>query len=142
MIRRPPRSTRTDTLFPYTTLFRSLASDGDTRSAWQCACECASIGIEIAQEIELSPCPDRQSSDGVSGSFDITKDNGRAMQTTGLGISENHVVVPAFHPKQNRAKLRSEEHTSALQSLMRISYAVFCLKKKTTLTQQTITNVT
>src|SRR3546814_4094561 len=85
--------------------FASLASDGDTRSAWQCACECASIGIEIAQEIELSPCPDRQSSDGVSGSFDITKDNGRAMQTTGLGISENHVVVPAFHPKQNSAKL-------------------------------------
>src|SRR3546814_3277358 len=115
MIRRPPRSTRTDTLFPYTTLFRSLASDGDTRSAWQCACECASIGIEIAQEIELSPCPDRQSSDGVSGSFDITKDNGRAM--------------------------RSEEHTSELQSLMRISYAVFCLKKKT-YKQQKITNVT
>src|SRR3546814_17177472 len=63
--------------------FASLASDGDTRSAWQCACECASIGIEIAQEIELSPCPDRQSSAGVYGSFDITKDKDRKSVESG-----------------------------------------------------------
>src|SRR3546814_7137648 len=79
MIRRPPRSTRTDTLFPYTTLFRSLAGqvpalrrpDGVGRRPWRC-------------------------------------------------------------PAQSRRHIRSEEHTSELQSLMRISYAVFCLKKKKT----------
>src|SRR3546814_9866815 len=74
MIRRPPRSTRTDTLFPYTTLFRSLSS-------------------------------------------------------TLLDI----FVTPAIffkYGKRSMDKLRSEEHTSELQSLMRISYAVFCLKKK------------
>src|SRR3546814_3708399 len=80
MIRRPPRSTRTDTLFPYTTLFRSASIAATIRS-------CASSG---ATEI---PCRrTRLSTTGVSG--------------------------------------RSEEHTSELQSLMRISYAVFCLKKK------------
>src|SRR3546814_12074291 len=78
MIRRPPRSTRTDTLFPYTTLFRS---------------------------------PDRQhtAARGPSGS----------REGTGQG------ALRAVH------RTRSEEHTSELQSLMRISYAVFCLKKKT-----------
>src|SRR3546814_16160409 len=74
MIRRPPRSTRTDTLFPYTTLFRS----------W--------------------PCP-----------------------------SGGHPSPPRFFRRRRRphgSPCRSEEHTSELQSLMRISYAVFCLKKK------------
>src|SRR3546814_1509861 len=80
MIRRPPRSTRTDTLFPYTTLFRS-----DGRPA----------------------APARR-----RGIFDIGP--GMMMLVSG------HDQVPA----------RSEEHTSELQSLMRISYAVFCLKKK------------
>src|SRR3546814_18358538 len=77
MIRRPPRSTRTDTLFPYTTLFRSTGRPRD------------------AQAPILSPVCARQP------------------------------IV--------RARPRSEEHTSELQSLMRISYAVFCLKKKTDL---------
>src|SRR3546814_9317462 len=76
MIRRPPRSTRTDTLFPYTTLFRAPARDSLDRSA----------------------------------------------------------VVAAMPPTppiaECRTRRRSEEHTSELQSLMRISYAVFCLKKK------------
>src|SRR3546814_3428634 len=76
MIRRPPRSTRTDTLFPYTTLFRSIAvMCSPDRSPW------------------LSPRPESYSS--------------------------------------SQPTARSEEHTSELQSLMRISYAVFCLKKKT-----------
>src|SRR3546814_1808909 len=73
MIRRPPRSTRTDTLFPYTTLFRSVL------------CGCAAV---------QSACRRRHSHSGTGS--------------------------------------RSEEHTSELQSLMRISYAVFCLKKKRT----------
>src|SRR3546814_15872822 len=78
MIRRPPRSTRTDTLFPYTTLFRSY------------------VGLTLPEEC------------------------GGA----GLGIADAAVV-------KGQALRRSEEHTSELQSLMRISYAVFCLKKKT-----------
>src|SRR3546814_5371646 len=78
MIRRPPRSTRTDTLFPYTTLFRSIGVHPD--------------GVDV-DAVELL----RHLAEGD---------------------------VPAFAD-------RSEEHTSELQSLMRISYAVFCLKKKT-----------
>src|SRR3546814_4981127 len=83
MIRRPPRSTRTDTLFPYTTLFRS--------------------GIDV--ESRLEPFDDLAAA--VVG---------RADQEA-VGFVEDRGV-------------RSEEHTSELQSLMRISYAVFCLKKK------------
>src|SRR3546814_1126076 len=80
MIRRPPRSTRTDTLFPYTTLFRSRPS----RAAPSPACLCASR-------------PPRRST---------------------------------YRARARKSRARSEEHTSELQSLMRISYAVFCLKKK------------
>src|SRR3546814_988632 len=89
MIRRPPRSTRTDTLFPYTTLFRSPTADG----------------MHIEQLRALS------SRVQINGSGDW---NGTASN------SYSHM------------KIRSEEHTSELQSLMRISYAVFCLKKKNT----------
>src|SRR3546814_5766505 len=82
MIRRPPRSTRTDTLFPYTTLFRS---------------------------------PNDRTADSRSHKFKVSRV--RARKT-------NH------EPRRLRSTPRSEEHTSELQSLMRISYAVFCLKKK------------
>src|SRR3546814_975040 len=90
MIRRPPRSTRTDTLFPYTTLFRSLCQRG-------------------------------------------------LMAGRLLFLRAPYMIV--YTVKQNanglwRVSYRSEEHTSELQSLMRISYAVFCLKKKTTITIQ------
>src|SRR3546814_16593375 len=88
MIRRPPRSTRTDTRFPYTTLFRSL--DRIARA----------LRLAAAERAHLFTLADRH--DPAAG-------------TAGGGI------VP-----------RSEEHTSELQSLMRISYAVFCLKKKKT----------
>src|SRR3546814_4671065 len=86
MIRRPPRSTRTDTLFPYTTLFRSIESIAHGQT-------------EAARALDLS-----------------------ALRTF------NAIIVPQAIP---RIIPRSEEHTSELQSLMRISYAVFCLKKKT-----------
>src|SRR3546814_8209977 len=92
MIRRPPRSTRTDTLFPYTTLFRS--SHSRTQEA-----ECG-----VADQTTVSWLPRHSSEFLTSGAF-----------------------------------LRSEEHTSELQSLMRISYAVFCLKKKTKKTDVTHT---
>src|SRR3546814_1338987 len=86
MIRRPPRSTRTDTLFPYTTLFRSH------------------------------------------------------LERPGLPVvAELHGVIDGDHVRRGRGhqRCRSEEHTSELQSLMRISYAVFCLKKKNKTTNNT-----
>src|SRR3546814_6163267 len=91
MIRRPPRSTRTDTLFPYTTLFRSLARD-------------------LRRARRRAPAP----------------------------ASHQRCKRPDLRARVRRSsaadhrpgRSRSEEHTSELQSLMRISYAVFCLKKK------------
>src|SRR3546814_3583990 len=96
MIRRPPRSTRTDTLFPYTTLFRSRAA-GILRNP-------QAVGF-VAVEVE----PHRGSE----------RDEARI---------DRRRTLAAYRYAQ-RAQ-RSEEHTSELQSLMRISYAVFCLKKK------------
>src|SRR3546814_5147248 len=103
MIRRPPRSTRTDTLFPYTTRFRSHGAGRDRRWRSRGAAACAAVP-QLRQR--------------------------RAV------IDDR---TPAGHPRYGRpagaddqASGRSEEHTSELQSLMRISYAVFCLKKKTT----------
>src|SRR3546814_1043404 len=98
MIRRPPRSTRTDTLFPYTTLFRS---DHGRRAG----------GIDPGD-----PGPDRDCG-GRFGDPDREAGKGRALMEETLAIFIS-------------STLRSEEHTSELQSLMRISYAVFCLKKK------------
>src|SRR3546814_3671356 len=95
MIRRPPRSTRTDTLFPYTTLFRSA--------------EGAVAGH--ARRLDLRPGPGRAQPPDVD-------------PQVLPGGAEIMVAVP------KPEAVRSEEHTSELQSLMRISYAVFCLKKK------------
>src|SRR3546814_4246089 len=89
MIRRPPRSTRTDTLFPYTTLFRSQ-------------------GARTADTGDLPPLRPQRPPD----------------RDTEPGSAEARLLLPVG------ARQRSEEHTSELQSLMRISYAVFCLKKK------------
>src|SRR3546814_8044747 len=97
MIRRPPRSTRTDTLFPYTTLFRSSAM---------------SVGNPAIRRINFHPLR-RASILNRAEDCDIAQDSASA---AGGG--------------------RSEEHTSELQSLMRISYAVFCLKKKNHRTRQ------
>src|SRR3546814_16450193 len=98
MIRRPPRSTRTDTLFPYTTLFRSYGA-------------CYSGGARHMQSLTVEP---------GARSYPILIGDGLIRE-----IGE-HVAPLLKRP-------RSEEHTSELQSLMRISYAVFCLKKKKTL---------
>src|SRR3546814_6658576 len=99
MIRRPPRSTRTDTLFPYTTLFRSR-QQGQRRHAGAPTrvIERASRMERQRLEAEALRAPRRQ----------------HRLQVR----------------QRQRAVVRSEEHTSELQSLMRISYAVFCLKKK------------
>src|SRR3546814_1824346 len=112
MILRPPRSTRTDTLFPYTTLFRSgYYNKGE--------------GIRMALDIGAAPC-------GDFGSYHAEPIDPRsgmpepAVFTFPYGI----LVNKAGERFTDEAPGRSEEHTSELQSLMRISYAVFCLKKK------------
>src|SRR3546814_4985776 len=93
MIRRPPRSTRTDTLFPYTTLFRSLRGWIDARE----------LGTDLGRHPQ-----------------------GRAVEE----VEKKGQSAIRDAESGERVVTRSEEHTSELQSLMRISYAVFCLKKK------------
>src|SRR3546814_7686878 len=100
MIRRPPRSTRTDTLFPYTTLFRSHPSRAMTM-----------VGVTgtsgKTSTVQL-----------LAQALDLLGTRSGTIGTLGVGLYGEAVAT------------RSEEHTSELQSLMRISYAVFCLKKK------------
>src|SRR3546814_16867080 len=95
MIRRPPRSTRTDTLFPYTTLFRSVGADFLRHSLGHL-------------DQQASPVLDRAA-----------------------------IGVGAHVRRLAQELVRSEEHTSELQSLMRISYAVICLKKKSLIKKKT-----
>src|SRR3546814_9372382 len=105
MIRRPPRSTRTDTLFPYTTLFRSQRM----LPLWP-------------------PRQERATCDGPS-------------RRSRRGFRQELAAMPPLLPEAQGT--RSEEHTSELQSLMRISYAVFCLKKKNKIVQHIYTiNIT
>src|SRR3546814_7774667 len=125
MIRRPPRSTRTDTLFPYTTLFRSLDRGRQ-------------------EEFHISLRADHRA--------DVAAVEHRALETAGRGGREAALEVQQGGPHRrdgghlggrlaHRLQAQvvaleidgfesSEEHTSELQSLMRLSYAVFCLKKK------------
>src|SRR3546814_5693262 len=110
MIRQPPRSTRTDILFPYPTLFRSF----EARPA--IVSRRTKLGCEIA-----SPLGMRR---GVP-SFER-----KPMLWRHSKVSRSKVCAVIFHSFVKVRECRSEEHTSELQSLMRISYAVFCLKKK------------
>src|SRR3546814_6533915 len=103
MLRRPPRSTRTDTLCPYTTLFRSRAA-------------CTARGPVV------SPGP-------------ATRRSWMPVRSTIQASLVSSTSVRSWLVR----RLRSEEHTSELQSLMRISYAVFCLKKKKDTYTQTLT---
>src|SRR3546814_8077435 len=102
MIRRPPRSTRTDTLFPYTTLFRSTAGRPSPGGGAGGGTAGRSPPPRYRKSLESLPFP----------CADTARD-----------------PVPSDRSRHPRPG-RSEEHTSELQSLMRISYAVFCLKKK------------
>src|SRR3546814_4498385 len=96
MIRRPPRSTRTDTLFPYTTLFRSLHDIRERRAG------------ALQQRLEVR----------------------HGLPQLAVDAAGHELAVDDAHLARDDQPIRSEEHTSELQSLMRISYAVFCLKKK------------
>src|SRR3546814_1222124 len=106
MLRRPPRSTRTDTLVPYTTLFRSAAvmcSSGQTHSD--------NSTVEV-------------------GEMDVALLND-ATRSVSYTEAVTRTIRDLRRRTTNTMRVRSEEHTSELQSLMRNSYAVFCLKKKT-----------
>src|SRR3546814_2882303 len=110
---RPAISTRTDTLFPYTTLFRSFDNQKD-------------LLIEVALRHERVGGGNlRQVTAPQALRSEQLNERAPAAQTAPGGALE---VLHAVHPNA-----RSEEHTSELQSLMRISYAVFCLKKKKTI---------
>src|SRR3546814_2112470 len=107
MLRRPPRSTRTDTLFPYTTLFRSQPQEGSQEGQYQAR----AVRQVDRQEVDVH-----------------------------VAAAQQH--VGAADQCRTDDDRRSEEHTSELQSLMRISYAVFCLKKKTKNTHTIATLIT
>src|SRR3546814_2109799 len=98
MIRRPPRSTRTDTLFPYTTLFRSVAARTRHRNRAPAARPAPALGLRPRRRTGRAPAAarDRPGDCAAAGRY-------------------------------GRARARSEEHTSELQSIMHISYVVFCL---------------
>src|SRR3546814_5031373 len=110
MVRRPPGSTRTDTLFPYTPLVRALGSVA-----------AALAGRSDAELIVV----DHRSTDGSSDLLPVIAASARivALDVGTAARARNRGAAEA-------SGKRSEEHTSELQSLMRISYAVFCLKKK------------
>src|SRR3546814_5658558 len=116
MIRRPPRSTRTDTLLPYTTLFRSDAERGAAGRAGRVG---EVLGPDRVVGLEIA-CHVRE----VDGHVD------QVFPARAAG--PEHRAYIGEHRARLRGDVvgRSEEHTSELQSLMRISYAVFCLKKK------------
>src|SRR3546814_8329216 len=140
MIRRPPRSTRTDTLFPYTTLFRSaqraiafLPVAAAERIGDQF--DAAAVGqapqlrrpvlrAVIDRRVQAALLEERMLA-AARGANDVRADVPRDVDArksdAAAGVVDQHGIVAAQ---------RSEEHTSELQSLMRISYAVFCLKKK------------
>src|SRR3546814_3916239 len=138
MIRRPPRSTRTDTLFPYTTLFRSsLRGDDITAAAcreWrrQSACGPAVRDRGRLRRAWLFGSSMRSPPNVVPSAVCSRPAPGRRglVPLSAAAASPRPAAILCCAAKAiNFPEVRSEEHTSELQSLMRISYAVFCLKK-------------
>src|SRR3546814_10606007 len=113
MIRRPPRSQRTDTLFPYTTPCRSGSYRG------------GSVQGHGRRDADCSCTPGARD-------HDTAVLRRRCRPPAGEGAGHRPAYIRKALGSHTRGDTRSEEHTSELQSLMRISYAVFCLKKKTT----------
>src|SRR3546814_10623720 len=114
MTRRPPISTRTDTLFPYTTLCRCVGAVADIGPG-------ADIGDAVGQGIDVA-----------AGVVELADLRGHPILRQPRLRSREMEIDAAQQPG-----MRSEEHTSELQSLMRISYAVFCLKKNNTTARHT-----
>src|SRR3546814_20313660 len=120
MILRPPRSTRTDTLFPYTTLFRSpLGERVDVHFQQTCRANIHGAGSQAQL------CPQANAD--------------ARWRSAAVDLSDTRRF--GQHPARRRERPRSEEHTSELQSLMRISYAVLCLKKQKTTPHTPITHI-
>src|SRR3546814_4615090 len=118
MLRRPPMSTPTDTLFPYATLFRSADHrEGGSQQGGGAA--------------PAAPAPHREAAGGRRR-LCLHRPHHREGHGEGTGLSAllQGRTGPPARCRRHRGRPRSEEHTSELQSLMRISYAVFCLKKK------------
>src|SRR3546814_9672936 len=138
MIRRPPRSTRTDTLFPYTTLFRSLPSPTPPRRRPPSADRSVPDGHEDLRRTATAVRRfDRQGEPEPVVDADLAlRRPDRAGAMLEAGAADRQRGIGGHHHVAGQAAVgdgvRSEEHTSELQSLMRISYAVFCLKKKKT----------
>src|SRR3546814_8815319 len=122
MIRRPPRTTRTYPLVPYTTLCRSLAQSQPNQGP-----NAARLSGELHRSL-FGGAPRKQSLDLVGGPL-----NRELQRLVDMDIVLRHIL-------RGMTQHRSEEHTSELQSLMRISYAVFCLKKKQILKTTSTTN--
>src|SRR3546814_3087857 len=125
MIRRPPRSTRTDTLFPYTTLFRSIVrvviAEGPRFP------KLARTFYLAGPQVMTAMVAEQLANAAASGEVDL----GEIGRETAASLFNNLVRgEPQLQCLTHPDAARSEEHTSELQSLMRISYAVFCLKKK------------
>src|SRR3546814_9660948 len=143
MIRRPPRSTRTDTLFPYTTLFRSVLAAARWHVLPDQHPEPVGVVI-IARGFDLDMLPQHIEprlfqKDDVALHRLLRR---RRIKPVGPpALIERAVLEQRLVVEQDRG-LRSEEHTSELQSLLSISYAVFCLKKKTQIHTSTIYNST
>src|SRR3546814_9443888 len=133
MIRRPPRSTRTDTLFPYTTLFRSNDGGGGRRQrSWRLD----PMIVGNARYMKREDLPETDPVFPLTGALllpggqlplNVFEPRYLAMFDAALAGER---VIGIVQPALSEQEGRSEEHTSELQSLMRISYAVFCLKKK------------
>src|SRR3546814_9552783 len=128
MIRRPPRSTLTDTLFPYTTLFRSPCSSARSAPAAHVRRGRRQPG---KRECRLHPHAARAKTRSTLP---------WSSHASGAGNGVRTQTVEYRRGRTSSRCRRSEEHTSELQSLMRISYAVFCLKKKSTIQTHYIHN--
>src|SRR3546814_4781597 len=138
MMLRPPRSTRTDTLFPYTTLFRSntgaFIMSTENKSA-------AEIAAEVKAAFDLKLDAVKAIAEEVKGKLEKGEEISASAKELAdqaiTGMNESKARLDEIEQKMARKgsgegdeRKKSEEHTSELQSLMRISYAVFCLKKK------------
>src|SRR3546814_2327611 len=153
MIRRPPRSTRTDTLFPYTTLFRSQAFAAFLKANPQGPLILAahSQGTRHLLQLLRERAADKSLTDRVAAVYAVGWPISVEADLPALGLpacarrdqahcivswpsyaepADPSAVIESFERKPSFTGRRSEEHTSELQSLMRISYAVFCLKNK------------
>src|SRR3546814_8166137 len=126
MIRRPPMSTRTDTPFPYTTLFRSR---------FRLILALAHIVLGLARAVEHHFGEVGEAGNDAAGLFELLEIGDMLFELDPI-VARDRPGLFGVRLKGFDIGFRSEEHTSELQSLMRISYAVFCLKKKKIYMQQ------